>query len=160
VNGCILNFGAGERMDSGILPPHAQFSNSTKGLDHILEYIREGTTAMLNGYDIDGVILPNRHGNKGGVKLEPPCVIISGRTLDEYSKECKLLASCYPVYIRGIGDTHNEDQSIEFKAMIINYLGVTTFHEDRPKTASALSKKCPNTRIILHTPNGQIDINN
>ena len=79
----------------------------------------------LYGYDIDGVAAKN-------IELKKPYVVISGRTFEEYHKggHPARLAQDVPVYIRGQGELSDWYEAGKFKAMMVNYLGVTEFYED------------------------------
>lgn len=95
----------------------------------------------MRGYDIDGVLTV-------GIELEYPCVIISGRTFGEYNDVAKQAAQKAPVYIRGTGQECDGNHAGEFKAQMINILGVTEFYEDDPIQIKIIKKNCPNCKII------------
>ena len=96
---------------------------------------------ILRGYDIDGVL------SKGIVPISP-YVIISGRTISEYDDMCKALAMGAPVFIRGAGQFGDGVHAGNFKAMMINHLGVKMFYEDDPLQISIIKKQCPECEII------------
>lgn len=100
----------------------------------------------MRGYDIDGVLLPNKKGTGGNVVPKPPCVIISGRLFESYSRECRKLSQKYPVYIRGT----EKVTAGRFKAEIINLLGITEFHEDSEEQANLIRAMCPGCKVIIH----------
>jgi hypothetical protein len=97
----------------------------------------------LNGYDIDGVLT-------SGVKPEGNFVIISGRTFAEYDDFAKRAAQLGPLYIRGRGNYGDQIDAGHFKASMINYLGVTTFHEDDDVQIAIIQQHCPNVKIVKH----------
>lgn len=97
--------------------------------------------AKLIGYDIDGVLT-------AGIKPVGIYVIISGRTFSEYDDIAKLLSAMAPVYIRGIGLHGDRIHSGNFKATMINFLGVTEFHEDDDIQINIINTNCPNCRVI------------
>lgn len=98
---------------------------------------------MLRGYDIDGVL-------SVGVQPEHPYVVLSGRTFPEYDAFCKELASNAPVYIRGIGKYGDVVAAGQFKALMINALKITEFHEDDLVQAEIIGNLCPNTTLVMH----------
>jgi 2-phospho-L-lactate transferase/gluconeogenesis factor (CofD/UPF0052 family) len=99
--------------------------------------------APLYGYDIDGVLT-------AGVEPKEPYVVISGRTFAEYDNFVKLLATTAPVYIRGSGAYGDHIAAGHFKAEMINKLGVTEFHEDRPEQIEIIRRESPNCVVISH----------
>jgi hypothetical protein len=98
----------------------------------------------LYGYDIDGVC-------SKGIEKKTPCVIISGRTFAEYKndKHCPELSDMYPVYIRGVGKFGDRIAAGNFKAMMINYLGVTEFYEDDIVQADIIKVNCNNCKVYI-----------
>lgn len=98
---------------------------------------------MLRGYDIDGVL------SRGVVPIQP-YVVLSGRTFVEYDDTVKELAQDAPVYIRGVGAYGDHQHAGEFKAAMINLLGVLEFHEDRPLQVAIIRERCPNCIVISH----------
>lgn len=109
---------------------------------------------MLRGYDIDGVLVPFRIGEKPVA----PFVIISGRqNIPEHRENTrKLLRDAgieftdSQLNMRYFGGDHNDYQSsAEYKAEMINKLGVERFFEDEEKQAAILKRLCPNCEIRL-----------
>jgi hypothetical protein len=97
---------------------------------------------MLRGYDIDGVLTT-------GIQPIPPAVAISGRVFAGYDDFAKRIAQFFPVYIRGVGYMDAVSAG-EFKAMIINHLGVEEFHEDDPVQEAVIKQKCPKCVVVMH----------
>jgi len=95
----------------------------------------------LKGYDIDGVL-------SIGVKPEGKYVVISGRTFADYDEFAVNLSKQTPVYIRGVGERDDRVHAGRFKAMMINFLGVTEFYEDDDVQIKVISVNCPNCKII------------
>ena len=95
----------------------------------------------LYGYDIDGVA-------DRILGFKQPCVFISGRTFAEYDGLPKNLAQQAPVYIRGVGEFRDHQHSGEFKAAMINMLGVTEFYEDRDDQIAIIQKLCPGCSVV------------
>ena len=58
------------------------------------------------------------------------------------------LAQEVPVYIRGTGAYGDYVAAAAFKSMMINYLGVTEFHEDHPKQIAIIRRNCPTVKIV------------
>ena len=98
----------------------------------------------LTAYDFDGVIT-------AGVAVKQPCVVISGRTFAEYDDAVKYAAQFCPVYIRGSGEYGDHFHAGQFKAAMINLLGVTEFHEDHPTQIAVIRELCPDVTIVEHT---------
>lgn len=97
----------------------------------------------LTAYDIDGVL------SRGVEPVHPYCVI-SGRTWAEYDGLVKRLAQDAPVYIRGAGAYGDHQHAGEFKAAMINLLGITEFHEDRPEQQKIIEANCPRCTVVSH----------
>ena len=99
----------------------------------------------LYGYDIDGVC-------SLGIEKKIPYVIISGRTFSEYKQDkwCAELSNDAPLYIRGKGVHGDRLDAGLFKAMMINYLGVSEFYEDDEIQADIIKKNCPNCKVIIY----------
>lgn len=95
----------------------------------------------LIGYDIDGVLT-------AGVKPVGNYVVISGRTFAEYDDFAKKASSLAPVYIRGVGKYGDRIDAGNFKATMINLLGVTEFHEDDDIQINIITLNCPNCKVI------------
>ncbi len=94
----------------------------------------------LNGYDIDGVL------TKGIIPISP-YVVISGRNYTEWEKTINEIGTNAPIYLNPNslpGVPGNRERSGEWKAEIINSLGVTDFWEDDLVQAKiiALKTKC------------------
>ena len=98
---------------------------------------------MLKAYDYDGVI-------SAGVRPQHPFVIITGRLFVDYCDELRELAQLVPVYIRGVGPFRDHDDIAKFKAMMINHLGVTEFHEDRDDQIAIIEELCPDCVVVKH----------
>ncbi len=101
------------------------------------------TEKVLYGYDIDGVMT-------AGITVKTPYVIISGRTFAEYDHYTGELAQGAPLYIRGAGAYGDHQHAGEFKAMMINWLGVTEFHEDHPQQIAIIEARCPDCKVVSH----------
>lgn len=97
----------------------------------------------LIAYDFDGVITD-------GVRPDTGSIVISGRTWAEYDVSIRILAQHFPVYIRGSGAYGDHEHAGEFKATMINLLGVTTFHEDSPRQIEIIEQRCPGVTIVRH----------
>ena len=97
------------------------------------------------GYDIDGVL-------DSGFEPTGDFVIISGRTFAEYDNLCRRLAQLAPLYIRGVGEFGDRQAAGEFKALMINHLGVTVFYEDDKIQADIICKLCPRTVVNIVSP--------
>lgn len=87
-----------------------------------------------------------------GRKVEPappeqPRCCITGRTFSEYDKSIANVASKMPVYIRGTGKVGDGVHAGEFKASMINLLGVTHFMEDDPGQMAIIQERCPHVVI-------------
>lgn len=95
----------------------------------------------LVGWDIDGTLT-------GKEDLEG-CVVISGRTFQDYDELAKSLAARVPVYIRGSGAYGDHVDAGRFKAAMINHLGVTEYHEDVPLQAEIIRQNCPNCTVVM-----------
>ncbi len=94
----------------------------------------------LNGYDIDGVL------TKGVIPVSP-YVVISGRNYTEWEKTINEIGTNAPIYLNPAsfpGKFDNRELSGEWKAEMINRLGITDFWEDDPVQAKviALKTKC------------------
>ena len=96
----------------------------------------------LVGYDIDGVLTD-------GVIPEERYVVISGRTFAEYDETCKRLAQNVPLYIRGSGKYGDRLDAGNFKAKMINHLGVVKYYEDDQVQANIIKNSCPACELIL-----------
>lgn len=95
----------------------------------------------LTAYDYDGVI-------DAGVRTEHPFIIITGRLFSEYDERLREWAQIVPVYMRGVGEFRDHQKSGEFKAMMINWLGVTKFYEDRDHQIAIIKERCPDCEVI------------
>lgn len=95
----------------------------------------------LVGYDIDGVLTT-------GIKPVGNYVIISGRTFKEYDDFAKKAALIAPVYIRGIGLYGDRIHAGNFKASIINLLGVEEFYEDDDIQINIITQNCPGCKVL------------
>lgn len=87
-----------------------------------------------------------------GQKVDPmppqkPRCVISGRTFEEYDKTIMQVASKIPVYIRGSGRVGDGVHAGEFKAYMINLLGVTHFLEDNADQIKIIRERCPHVVI-------------
>ena len=95
---------------------------------------------ILRGYDFDGVISKGIIPDKGSP-------IISGRSFQEVGRIS--VPGC-PIYFNPKTYRNKNDQnSAEWKAEIINQMGVNEFHEDNPKQATILKRLCPLCRIVM-----------
>ena len=98
---------------------------------------------MLRAYDIDGVLTAN-------VDPLAPYVVISGRTFAEYDDTARRIAAAAPVYIRGWGAVGDRIEAAEFKAAMIQLLGVDEFHEDDELQAGIIRALAPGCLVVLH----------
>lgn len=64
--------------------------------------------------------------------------VISGRTFSEYDETCRRIAQKWPIYIRGTGEVGDRQAAGEFKAMMIESLGIRRFFEDDPLQADII----------------------
>lgn len=97
----------------------------------------------LTGYDIDGVLTrPDADWQIDGA------VVISGRTFGEYDETARRAAQICPVYIRGAGAFGDVVAAANFKASMIEYLGVTQFHEDDPTQIAIIRERCPGCEVV------------
>lgn len=94
--------------------------------------------------DIDGTWLNLTPVEQAGVTA-----FITGRTFSEYDAFAKELAQSRPVYMRGVGEVGGNEQAGEFKALVINWLGVTTFYEDNPLHQNIIHNNCPNCTVVM-----------
>ncbi len=99
----------------------------------------------LRGYDVDGVLVPR--------KVEPrhPYVVITGRMYSEFPKTLIQVGICSAVYCRPNGGHGDAQAAGEWKATIINLIGVTEFFDDDPHQAAIISERCPGCRVVLVT---------
>ncbi len=93
------------------------------------------------GYDIDGTLT--------GKEDLSGCVVISGRTFAEYDSTVMMLAQKVPVYIRGVGAYGDRAHAGLFKANMINWLGLTEYHEDDPMQAEIIRQECPKCTVVM-----------
>lgn len=94
----------------------------------------------MEAWDLDGTLT--------GTPPSGACVI-SGRTFSEYDDLAKSIAGQLPLYIRGSGRPGDRQDAGEFKALMINRLGVTLYHEDDPIQAEIIQRSCPNCTVTL-----------
>lgn len=99
----------------------------------------------VTGYDIDGVL-------SIGVQPDPNGVVISGRTFAEYDDFVRQIAQMLPVYIRGAGASGDRIHAGQFKATMIQLLGVTRFYEDDELQASIIHSAQPSCEIVIISP--------
>jgi len=108
----------------------------------------------MTGYDLDGVL------SLQDAATLKDCVVISGRTFAEYDSLAKVFASVVPVYIRGSGAKGDREDAARFKAMMINYLDITTYYEDDPLQAQRIQLACPYCAVRLvkdgEGPSGEV----
>ena len=100
---------------------------------------------QLYGYDIDGVCSKK-------IEKKHPYVVISGRTGAEWNDGGLYaeLAKDSPIFIRYKGVAGDRDDAGNFKAMMINYLGVTVFYEDEEYQANIIRSQCPDCEVIIY----------
>lgn len=101
--------------------------------------------AELEGFDLDGVLTA-----MNGIQLPVGAIVISGRTWAEYDDTARMIATQIPVYIRGTGAYGDHLHAGIFKAAMINFLGVTVFHEDHPQQVEIIKRLCPQVKIVLY----------
>lgn len=82
---------------------------------------------------------------------QPPKIVISGRTFAEYDKPIMGMASKLPTYIRGVGRIGDAVHAGEFKARMINMLGVTHYLEGDDTQIEIIKTKCPFVTICKTT---------
>jgi len=101
------------------------------------------TMSILRGYDVDGVLVPR--------KVQPvhPYVVITGRRIHEFPRTLIEVGICSAVYCRPNGVDGDHQSAGEWKAMMINLLGVTEFYEDVPQQADIIRQRCPGCRVEL-----------
>jgi len=107
-------------------------------------YRRElsGKAHLFRAYDYDGVV-------SAGIQAEKGAPVITGRTIDEMEKVDEETRKNHPVYFNPIGlNEKTLEREIEWKAHIINKLGVEEYFEDLPEVVVALRKLCPKCRIV------------
>lgn len=107
---------------------------------------------MLNGYDIDGVLLP--YNGAEGLVPQEPYIIVSGRNYTQFYNTVNKLREkgIYgPILLRPSSKVGDRVQSGEWKANVINFAGVTTFYEDEDLQAEIIRKECPNCKVIMVT---------
>jgi len=98
----------------------------------------------MTGYDLDGVITTG--------KYHPSFtdVIITANYIDKFAHVMKVMkefnVAC-PVYFNPYKQ-YGRQWSSEWKAEIINKLGVSVFYEDNEEEAMIIKASCPNTTII------------
>jgi len=96
----------------------------------------------LRAYDWDRTLFD------GGVVPQEPFIVISGRTWNEWDDGLRAMSQRCPVYIRGVGAYGDHQHAGRFKAMMINFLGVTEFYEDRDDQIAIIEAQCPNCKVI------------
>jgi len=108
-------------------------------------YIKEPSskTRLKKAYDYDGVL-------SQGVKPEIGAPIITGRCWEEVDRiPDKSLKLHHPIYYNPVSlfkkTTENE---MEWKAKMINELGIEEYYEDMPSFIEYLKIKCKNCNII------------
>ena len=97
---------------------------------------------MLRGYDWDRTV------ENGAAVPQHPFVIITGRLFGEYDERLREMAQLVPVYIRGVGQFRDHKAAGEFKAMMINHLGIDEFYEDRDDQIAIIRERCPDCTVI------------
>lgn len=82
---------------------------------------------ILNGYEIDGIFdAPRIH----GFRPQAPYVIVTGRKYCDWSRTIREVGTLAPIYMRPDGNTgQDSSKSAQWKARMINLLGITTFYE-------------------------------
>ena len=96
----------------------------------------------MRGYDIDGVL------TRGVVPIHP-YVVISGRLLNEWDRTIAEIGSSHPIYLRPSGKFGDQMAAANWKARMINAIGVTIFYEDDPVQIAIIRAACPGCRIEL-----------
>jgi D-sedoheptulose 7-phosphate isomerase len=96
---------------------------------------------ILKGYDFDGVV-------SRGIVPDKGSPIISGRSFQEVERVS--VPGC-PIYFNPKSYREKNDQnSAEWKAAIINQIGIGEFYEDNIAQITILRRLCPNCTIV-HT---------
>lgn len=105
----------------------------------------ETKTRVLVATDFDGTF------GEDTVPMPPsePTLVISGRTFQEYNGDIRDVAKNMPVYIRGSGKYGDGIHAGQFKAQMINLLGVTHFLEDDPTQIAIIREKCPTVVVCV-----------
>lgn len=98
----------------------------------------------LIGVDLDGVLTDWQ-----APDTTEQCVCISGRTWEEYDGTCRSVAAMMPLYIRGVGKVGDREHAGQFKATMIQMLGVSQFFEDDVLQADIIFKACPDVTVVL-----------
>ena len=96
----------------------------------------------LNGYDIDGVLTK-------GIKPIEPYVVISGRMFTRFQETVREIGTNAPIYLRPYGSRLDRELAGEWKAEMINKLGVTDFWEDDPVQSKVIAAKTKCNLIIV-----------
>lgn len=95
----------------------------------------------MRGYDIDGVLTKK-------IKPIPPCVIVSGRTINEWSKTITQIGTDYPIYLRPYGRYGDHIMAGIWKSEMITRLGITEFYENEDRQINIIKRYCPNCKIV------------
>ncbi len=99
----------------------------------------------LNGYDIDGVLTK-------GIRPIHPYIIISGRDYTRWEETINQIGFDAPIYLNPNSSPKmpgNRERSGEWKAEMINRLGVTDFWEDDPVQAKVIAAKTKCNLIMV-----------
>jgi len=140
--------------DSVYIPPNtwhrftgltnAQIIEFSSHHDDADSYRKElsGKANLFKAYDYDGVI-------DAGIQPEKGAPVITSRTIDEIEKVDEETRKNHPVYFNPISlNEKTIKKEIEWKAKMINQLGIEEYFEDNPEVIFGLDKLCPNCHII------------
>jgi mannose-6-phosphate isomerase-like protein (cupin superfamily) len=101
-----------------------------------------GKSNLFKAYDYDGVITK-------GIKPDSYSPIITSRTIDEVDKIDEETRKNHPIYFNPIGlNEKSLDKEVEWKAKMINLLGVEEFYENNVEVVSRLLSLCPKCHIV------------
>lgn len=118
-----------------------EFSSHHKDSDSYRKEL-SGKANLFKAYDYDGVV-------SIGIKPEKGAPIITGRSIDEIEKIDKETKRNHPVYFNPIGlNEKSLKKEIEWKAKMINLLGIEEYYEDTAEVVDGLLKLCPKCNII------------
>lgn len=102
-----------------------------------------GKPVVERGYDFDGVLTK-------GVQPTVPFVIITGRTLERWDKDLERWAEKAPIYVRPYGARLDNESAMQWKAQVVEWLGIKEFHEDDRTHANYIADKNPDCRVVLY----------
>ncbi len=98
---------------------------------------------MNVGCDIDGVL------STGFRPKEEDYVIVSGRTVDEWTRTVEEFGSTRPIYLRPFGQPGDRVLAGRWKSVIVSGLKLTKFYEDDALQAAIIKDTCPDCEVVL-----------